>query len=239
MKDFPAISPEKLDQIERYLRNQLSLEERSSFETLLTQDENLSKALSEVKENLRILELSLMSDEIKNFHQRLPKAKQSWIKPWQKVAAAGLGFLLVALVYFLLRQTPEEKLFLSYFEPDPGLVTAMDPFSDYEFGRGMVDYKRGDFDGASKRWESLLAEGYNSDTLQFYLGNSRLKLGELELALENFDAVSTDSLSVFRSDAFWYQGLIHLKNGDREKAIESLSQSDFPQAAELIQKLNE
>ena len=239
MKEFPRISPKRLDQIERYLRNQLSPEDRSAFETLLSQDENLLEEVNEVKENLRILELSMMKDEIKKYHQRLPKAKQSWIKPWQKVAAVSLGFLLVTLAYFLLRETPEEKLFLTYFEPDPGLVTAMDPHSDYEFDRGMVGYKTGDFGGAAKRWESLLAEGYNSDTLQFYLGNSRLKLGQLELALKNFDAVSSDSLSVFRSDAFWYQGLIHLKNGDREKAIEYFSQSGFPQAAELIQKLRE
>ncbi len=239
MKHFPNISPERLEQIERYFRNQLSPEDRSAFETMLSQDGELRKEVAHVKESLRVLELSLMKDEISNYHKRLPSVRQHWIKPWQKVAAGGIGFLLIACAYFLLRQSPEEKLYLTYFEPDPGLVTAMNPFSDYEFDRGMVDYKTGDYRGATKRWENLLDEGYDSDTVQFYLGNSYLKLGDLELAMESFDAVTTDSLSVFRSDAFWYQGLIHLKNGDREKAIKAFAQSDFPQAAELIQKLRE
>jgi len=61
---------------------------------------------------------------------------------------------------------------VEYFKPDAGLITSMGGNENYEFYRGMVDYKQGNYKAAISRWKDQLKLKKDNDTLNFYIGVS-------------------------------------------------------------------
>jgi tetratricopeptide (TPR) repeat protein len=108
---------------------------------------------------------------------------------------------------------------------------------DYEFDRGMVDFKVGDYSGAANRWDKLFIESPTSDTLNYFLGLSYLELEDLEKSKKLLSNVAETSGSYFNKDANWYLGLINIKEGQYEAAIPYLKASGRDESHALISKL--
>lgn len=236
-------SQQEFEKIESYILGLMTEEEKLSFESELKIDQNLRTKYEDIKILLQEVEISVLKESMDEFHadmkSSIPIVPINSKKPfiWKPLAvAASLLFLLaITLWVFLGNTTENEKLFTAYYQPDPGMVTAMGTNSNYEFDRGMVDYKTGDYQAAISRWEKLLAQKPDNDTLNYFLGSALLAVGDDKLALPFLQ--KTLETGIFQKEASWYLGLAYLKSGNNAEALKYLQNSGREEAAEIIEKL--
>jgi tetratricopeptide (TPR) repeat protein len=238
-------SQQEFEKIEGYILGLMTDAEKQSFESELEIDQNLKTRYEDIKVLLQEVELASLKDSMEVFHAELksstPVVPINSKKPftWKPLAvAASLLFLLaITLWVFLGNTTENEKLFTAYYQPDPGMVTAMGTNSNYEFDRGMVDYKTGAYQAAISRWEKLLAQKPDNDTLNYFLGSALLAIGDDELALSFLQKTLEMETGIFQKEASWYLGLSYLKSGNNAEAVKYLQNSGREEAAEIIEKL--
>src|SRR5690606_26544599 len=165
-----------------HILGRLNEEERRRFERELSADKGLKEKYRTVERMLAGLEEVGVRELMEKAHSEMPtqrfsKSVRKFV-PWTSIAVAAsvVMVLLFGLLLWQNSQPENEKLFAAYFEPDPGLVTAMSSESQYEFDRAMVDYKIGEYEEAISRWEKLIQTNPENDTLQYFLGTSHLAL---------------------------------------------------------------
>lgn len=238
------ISQQEFERIESYLLGLMTEEEKVPFESELEKNQIFRNQYEDIKVLLQEVELASLKESMDGFHSELKSTQVVPILPkkqiyWKPLAiAASVLFLLVISFWVFLGNTSEnEKLFLAYYQPDPGLVTAMGNSSQYEFDRGMVDYKTGDYRAAITRWEKLLAEKPDNDSLNYFLGSAFLAIGDPDLAKPYLEKTTQIESGIFQKEAYWYLGLSLVKSGNSAEAIKYLQKSGRDEAVEVISKL--
>jgi tetratricopeptide (TPR) repeat protein len=243
MNNQSDISQEQFELIERYLTDSMNDDERSSFEKLLNENERLRKQVDEERILFQAVEEEALREKLNEFHKEFDEEnnKVRSIRPYKKYAIAASIALLIGLSLWLTlgRMSVHERLFTEYFVPDPGLITPMSATSDYEFYRGMVDYKQGKYDLAIDRWNQLIAQDPENDTLNFYMGVSYLALEDPAQALLYLNKVPIATQSIFIPEVYYFLGLAELKEGNIEVAIIALKTNGSEKALEIISKLND
>lgn len=233
----------------------MEAQERAEFEKKIVSDKALAQKVEDIKAILEGIEEAAFRKNLDQIHHELErestasselgktleKGETIKLSLWKFIFIAASLFLAIGVVVwlFLFQSDPSERLFMSYYKADPGLLTAMSSASSYEFDRGMVDYKSANYQEAIDRWEKLIEDKPENDTLQFFLGSSYLALKKTAPAIFYFDAVITNENSNFQKDAIWYLGLTYVLEGKEELAVEVLRQSQDPQAIELLKELTE
>lgn len=238
-------SQQEFERIEGYILGLMTDAEKQSFESELEIDQNLRARYEDIKVLLQEVELASLKDTMEEFHAELKTStpvipiisKKSFVWKPLAVAASLLFLLAITLWIFLGNTTENEKLYRAYYQPDPGMVTAMGLQSNYEFDRGMVDYKTGDYPAAIARWEKLLSEKPDNDTLNYFLGSAFLAIGDTEHGKSYLEKATQFESGVFQKEAYWYLGLTLVKSGNTEEAIKYLQNSGRKEAAEIIGKL--
>ncbi|MEM6802314.1 MAG: hypothetical protein AAF696_12975 [Bacteroidota bacterium] len=237
------LSQEEFELMEAYLLDKLPIEKKQSFEARLQQDKALAKQLAGIKELILGSQLNALQQKLDMFHEDIDSqsAKVISLGPprWVYALVASLA-LLVAI--FIWKQSPrltEDKLFSEYFQPDPGLVTAMSANQNYEFNKAMVEYKSGAYEKALKSWMALLEQKPQNDSLNYYIAMAKLSLQEVKAALPYLEELVKNEASGFHKDANWYLGLSYLKMARFERAKIFLKSSQHPKSEELIEKLNQ
>lgn len=235
------------EEIEKFLLRNMSPEEEADFRERLSKDINLNKATDEMKLLLLGIQETSLQEKLNSFHHQMPaqaenkqaKTARLWsMKTW--LAAASVMAVLFVSAYFILgKKDKNTSLYTEYFQPDPGLISAMSGAADYQFDRGMIDYKTGNYDAAIKIWEPLLKERANSDTLNYFLASAYLASDKTEKAIPFFEKVIASAISVFKNDANWYLALAHIKLGNKAKAIPYLERSEHPGKETLLNKLKD
>ena len=239
----PPLSEVDFELIETCLNGQPDPNQLKLFQEKIALDPNFASSVEEIRDLQIGIERAALANKLDSFHigigtpaKKVPtrSISSSWV--WG-IAASFFLLLTVGIWWILGQKSPEEKLFQAYFKPDPGLVTAMDSESDYEFDRAMVDYKLGSYNEAIIRWEKLQASNPQSDTLIYFLGAAYLASGEEGKALKLLESVAANPDSGLKVEASWYAGLASLKLGQNERALQLLSASSRPQVQELISKI--
>lgn len=238
------IPPVEMELIENYLRNELSPEEAILFNEKMNSDPNWVKKIDETRLLLIGLQEPALQKSMNDFHSSITSAS----KPVQgkvvrfgtrwAVAASVLLVVSVSAWLLLSGKNKFEKLYAGYYTPDPGLLTAMGPASNYSFEKGMVEYKNEEYEQALQTWSDLKQPGQQSDTLHYFLGMANQALGNNETAKKHLDYIVTDSTHSFYSDACWYLGLIYLKEKKTETARTLIEKSNHPKKAELLNAIN-
>jgi tetratricopeptide (TPR) repeat protein len=237
------IPQEEWDKIEDHIMGTLGEGEKKAFEQALNTQPGLREKYREVESWISALEKIALKEELNRFHEEAFGTEQTnksrYILRWKPLAMAAsitliLGFFLW---YFVLLFPTHEKLFHAYYQPDPGLPTTMSNTAAYAFDRGMVDYKTGNYPAAITRWEGLIAEKPQNDTLNYFLGNAHLGLGNTEKAIGYLEIVVQKGKGPFVQDAAWYMALAYLSTGRVQEAREVLDKSTHPQKEVLMEKL--
>jgi tetratricopeptide (TPR) repeat protein len=238
------ISQEEFERIESYLLKSMGEEEKVVFEKELLENKELSDKFQIIESILGGIEEAVFKENLEVFHQELQENTKNNVKevkifPWKPLSIAASFLLLMGLFtwLFLFRPDANEQLFMAHYQPDPGLVTAMGNSMEYEFDRGMVDFKLGDYAAAIQRWEKLIQEKPGNDTLNYFLGAAHLGLRNTDSSEFYFEKVLSVGSSRFIEDAFWYLALTNVLKGDFEKALSNLDQSNHPEKEKLIQSL--
>jgi len=243
MNNIQEISQTDFERIEKYLTNQMTGDEKISFEKELS-NPSLKAKVDELKDIIEGIQKTEFKESLNRFHRELEtKGKKGLGKiftiNWKSLSFAA-SVILIAVVSALLYNRPSaiERLFTSYYKTDPGLVTAMSTKNmNYEFERGMVDFKSGDFQLAVDRWKPLLTENPASDTLNYFMGTSYLELKNTTLAIPRLIKVTEVPHSKFISDAYWYLALAYILDDRKKDAILALNKTNHPLKTELLNKL--
>ncbi|EOZ96058.1 hypothetical protein A33Q_2651 [Indibacter alkaliphilus LW1] len=239
------ISQEEFERIEQYILGSMSASEADLFREELEQSEDLRKKHVEVKALISAVEEGALRNSLDKFHQDMESessgpAPVKKLTPWFWSAAAAIALVIAAAVWTLYPQpTSHERLFAQYFQEDPGLITAMSSEGQYDFDRAMVDYKSGNYRDAIRRWETILLEKPENDTLLYFIGSSHLALKETEAAISYFEKVLLLPEGRFTEDNYWYLGLAHLGEGRMEEAKVNLANSTHPLKDQLLKTLEE
>ncbi len=224
----------------------LSESEKAQFESQLQADPILQQQVSDVKTMLSGIEGAILKDRMEVFHEEIESNANSIPEPIKKPRRTlyyGLGFAaslaLFAMLYFgPFSENANKSLYDTYFEPDPGLPTTMGSTSDFEFYDAMVDYKKGDFNAAISKWETL-PNGTKGDTLTYFLGVAHLANTNETKAIEYLAPLSQQPNPAFAKETQYYLGLAYLKKNDTVNAKRALEASGTPGALKILAELNQ
>ncbi len=240
MKYHHNILPEELEQIERYLLRRMTEEEAAAFTARIQTDENLSEKVEAVRLTIIGINEAAVSVRIQEYHKELTAHKGSEQKTklfslrWL-LAASVLFIVATTTLWFMLSDNHNQKVYSSYYKPDPGLMTVMSSGnSNYTFEKAMVEYKNGQYSKALTAWTQLLREKPNNDTLLYFIGAALQATADYEGAIPYLQAIADDEQSSFQKDACWYLGLIYLQKGEKEKAAKHIRVSEHEKSEQVI-----
>lgn len=237
-----SLSQEDFELIELYLDGSLDAASMEAVLMRIRQDEMFASTVEEIKGLQFGLERAALASRLDAFHDDLSHSDKPAIGKvrslWFWGVAASLFLVMSAGIWWMMGQkSPGEELYQAYFRPDPGLVTTMSGESDYEFDRGMVDYKSGDYAQSLEFWQPLLEQAPDNDTLLYFVGLDYLQIGEIREAKKLLGQVIQNKESQFLRDANWYLGLAYVKEGQLSEAIPYLKTSEKEQAKSLIARI--
>ena len=242
LKEPVNISLEEFSALEDYLDGNLTADALTAFEKRINEDALWKEKLDQVRILREGIELAGMKSQLEEFHQEMPtkKAQQRFVNTsWIWIAAASVFIVVTAGVGFWSGwfDSSHERLFTAYYEKDPGLTSMMSDSDYYEFDRGMVEYKSGEYSKSLEFWEPLLDLSPKNDTLLYFVAMDYLAMEELDKGKQLLEQVIKDQRSQFAQDANWYLGLIMIKERKDNNAISYIKASERDEAIELISEL--
>lgn len=233
-------------QIEDYLQNRMTSEQRLAFEKQMKNDPQLQKEVNKQLELINAIETEAMKERLDQLHEvhfgdKRATVRRPLLRRLRPLAVAASIALLLLASWWALRttSTQEDQLFTQYYETPQGLPTLLGIGSNQLFNEGMTDYKLGDFSTAQRQWLPLLQQNPSNDTLLFYLGISYLETDQTDSAVALFEEIIEQNDPQFRQQALWYLALGLIKNGRADEAnvhLKALLQSDssFKERAQYI-----
>jgi hypothetical protein len=243
MNPHLIIEPEELEQIGQYLAEGLPDKELAIFEQRLDADPQWRQKVKEV----RLLSIGIREVAVERllheFHHNIaytaPNSRVVRMATWKKLAVAAILILAAGTGLWRLRfpQQAEQKLFATYFRPDPGLATTMGVAVNYEFEKAMVDYKTRNYRQAIDGWEKLRRSNPANDTLSYFIAMALLAGNEPSKAIILLDDVIASRKEAFFYDACWYKGLALLRIGRKKDAANAIKISNHPKATALLKKI--
>lgn len=245
MNRYLHISQEELEALEQFVFQKMSADQDKAFLKELSTNLDLRQKLQTVKLLLVGIQETELEKRLDEFHNDLTSPKKIRIQPSIKtlsqkkwwIAASILLIISLGLLFVYNSDTKEEKLFASYFQPEPGLISPMGASDNYLFHRAMVDYKVGEYDAAIKTWESMLSSKPENDTLNYFIGSAYLIKGKEETAIAHFEKVITSDNPTFKNDALWYKGLALLKLNRKREALGFVEKAEHENKAALLRDL--
>lgn len=247
MNTINNITQETLETIESYLDNSMSGAERELFEKTMASDLKLKQQVEDVKNLLQGIEAGALKYKLEDFHNEMESPVKKANKKTPKIIslktisyiAAASVVLLFGIFMFMNNSTPSEKLFAKHFIPDPGLPTTMSSTDEYNFYDGLVDYKRKNYQTAIQKWENLLKQKPQNDTLNYFIGVAYLAEGNTQKSLFYLEQSQQFGESIFKEDAVFYQALAKVKEGNIEEAKKTLKTLPSEKNNRLLLDLND
>lgn len=237
------ISPEELEEAERYLDNRMTAGEAEAFAARMERDEMLRQKVHELKLTILGIREEVLGHRLKEYHKEVlsPAGKsntsRTFFGRWA-LAASLIMLISVSGVWLTEKFDKAGSLYSKYYQPDPGLMTLMSTGNmDYDFEKAMVEYKNGEYEKALRAWTELLKAKTGNDTLLYFSGAAAQAEGNEDAAINFLIPVARKQNSIFKNEAYWYLGLCYLKNGDKEKALKYIEQSEQPHSRELAEEL--
>lgn len=245
MNDNQDISQELLEAIERYINGTMEGKELKDFNEYLKIDNEFKTQVEDIKTMLLGIETQSLKEQLAVFHEDIigVKAQESASRKirflnYSKLSVAAAIMIAIGSIWFF-SDSPNHRLYVQYFKPDPGLPTTMSSSNNnFDFYNAMVNYKHGDYDMAIAKWKTLKEKKPNNDTINYFLGVAHLAnkneteaIPFLERAVEN----STFSLI---HEAHYYLGLAYLNVDNVVLAKKHLTLSNSDTGKELMEKLD-
>ena len=160
---------ERTAQIDDYLSDSMTLEEKKAFELALENDPELKADLTLQKKTFAILEAAAYietKDKIRAMNEN-NSSGSSFGGTLLKVAAVLL--VLVIPTYFVLNnQFNDEHLFADYSEPYPDRITTMGAADKSTLTEAMSAYNKEEYTEAAKLFKEIRLNGTENDNVVLY-----------------------------------------------------------------------
>ena len=239
-----TITTDELESIELYLLGEKSSEQKLSFRNKMSEDIYWADKVTEVKLLLAGIETASIKERLDSYHINIKKNHPEKgggniiaLRSKLMVAASVALLVTMSVWVFTMQGNKYEKLYVAYYKPDPGLMSAMGLGDNYLFNKAMLDYKTGDYKKAIVEWSKLKTDMPSNDTLNYFLGAAQQAEGKSAAAITLLKSMVADASKPFYKDACWYTGLALLKQGAINEAVLYLEKSGRPESNELISKL--
>ncbi len=217
-------------QIDRYLLDEMGLQEKTDFENRLQEDEALAETfkhqraifLASQQEGRDQLKKELQSWDNEQDMEREPDIKM-FSSRW-KIAATIAVLAISSIIYFLaVRQTPD-SLYDQYFEPLPNAMVRIErgerDTTDMK-KEAMIHYEEGAYENAATTLEKILTKTPDAE-VQLYLGISLMALEEYTRAAETMESMSKSDNADYEEARQWYLSLCYIKLKRPDAARNSL-----------------
>lgn len=235
-------TPEMHSNLLRYLRGELSDDERFELENGPLKKAGVRDTLSALAKNKdSILELEEDFDELRQrWQQRPQQLTLTRTRPWQLIGAIAASLLLVALSYNYYQSQTDNRLYTDYFENSPNeayLAVRGEGKENSEIAAAFSAYERADYSTSLLQFKHL-REAYPFDgQVLLYTGLSAMQLGEYYTARQAFDhLLSIDVSASDRASGHWYLALVYLRQEQAEKAKTELQWLVANNSGELAAK---
>jgi len=229
---------------DQYLENELSAEEKTTFEKQLSEDQELASAFETFKElNLHLenkfgneTELKAFKKNLKSIsaaHFKSKKAKVVAFKPWQYAIAASVAVLVGLFVFqninpsFEDYNNPEMATFIERGDVNENLKLAQDAFNSKKYKTAIPHFE-------------VVLQMNKSPEIQYFYAISLLEDNQFQKAETNFTELKSGT-SIYKNKATWYLALSKLKQKDYDscKAILLTIPDDFEDYDQVQELLNE
>ena len=241
MKDNSNISQDLLETVERYYNDSMTSDERTMFEKKLQNEPEFNTQVKDIKTLLLGIETQALKEQLDKFHKDISKTEKTTkvrFLTFIKIAVAAAIIIAVGSFWFFNKPV-NEKLYVKYFTPDPGLPTVMGTSENFGFYDAMVNYKHGDYDIAIDKWSLLQSKMPQNDTLNYFLGVAHLANQNESQAISFLNKTKKSSESVFLNDAYYYLGLAYLKKGNIELAKNNFNLTTIDNSKAIILELTD
>lgn len=226
-----------VEEIEKYLKNEMNEDERVFFESCVKTDTVLKKELEEhaaiyasfdkireeeMKANFMRIDRDddLEHSEGKSVALETELTKRRSVKlPTYFKWAASIAVIAAAswLLFFLNNHTPSE-LFTEYYTTYPNTVSPVSRSGKESIADYWQFYETGQYENAYSAFKIVVDADPENEEIRFYLGICALETGRNNEAANNFSAVAKNAEATFFEQAQWYLGLTYLKMDDGDTA---------------------
>lgn len=235
---------DKATLIDHYFEGTLSLEDQKQFQELLKSDADFASEVhfqKDVKKAITLETRKQLKEQLQEIESVYTPKKSK--KQWLYIAAAIV--VLIGILTFFFNQPPShDKLFATYINPYPNVVTPIvrgnNEIPELQT-RAFLAYEQQNFEQASLLFNQLRNET-DADFAHFYFGVSSLMKGDAAEAKPAFESVNSSDKFIEQSD--WYLALCLLKLKKAEAAtavLDKIIQSEtynFEIAKELKSKIH-
>jgi tetratricopeptide (TPR) repeat protein len=227
---------DQLDDIEKYLMDEMTNSEREAFEKKIKEDRMLKEKVDHFRSLLKGIESgfnrelkSLLQEEEMRLRNSNNREKNKTRTLYYAVGLAASIALIIVMVFITKNQPPDnEALFLSYYQPYPNVESPV-ARSDSKKGDAYALYENGNYPEALELFDKLVAENPSDPAPVFYLGICNLELNNTEMAIAFFKSIQTFDLNKYTRPASWYLALSYFKTDDIQNAVtilENLADGD-------------
>lgn len=247
---FQSAKNLKSEEVQRYLSNESSDEERFNIENEMLDNPLLSDAIEGYKNQGTTIPKFEFNDFLDKMNAKEQSVKTVQMPPrrsfFSQIAATAAILVLTGLgIYFWSNN--EQQLYTQFHEPfESDFISLRDDSSfnntELQYIQAMEAYEAAKYKKCIDIFEKqLLTTDTNIDAL-FYSGLAHLEIGNTDNGLEYLLQVRNHKKEYFR-EATWYAALAYLKIDNREKAkklINDLLKEDgryFEKAKKLNSKL--
>ena len=224
-----------LELIERFLEKKMEPDELAKFESRLSHDEQLIKAVAELKDVIAGIDAQgrvAFESDVASWEKEIGAQSPVSNKPVIPIRryllwAAVILVVLLPLGYWFLdlgvRTPTKEELFITYFKPYDDVITKRSSEPDENtFQQAMNAYNNERYKQAAEIFEGYRLEQPGDDVALFYLSQAYLASGQYGEATTILIEVSKSTNPLFAEKGEWDLALVLLTANNIESTKERL-----------------
>lgn len=247
-----------IEELEKYINNELSFEQLASFEENISSNKKLLKEIELVKDIDKALtesDIMLLRSNLQNIAEQNDAKKQKerifigkfnikHLIPYTSVAVLIIFFWAMSGIFYGHESSSEiyQKFYTKY--EMAGTVRSADINENITFALALQKYENKQYEEALKIFSKVVADDPDNMASHFYSGISLQETGRYNKAIHEYETVIVNKDNLFTEQAEWYTGLCLLQTDSNKKAYKqfkkiALSKGFYQQKAEqILKKIN-
>ncbi len=217
--------------VQMYLMDELSTEEKQSFETALKTNSKLREEL-ELQQNLNN---AILDDELENFKIGLDEIHQNLTQPlraersinYGKISLIAATLIILFTIGALLKNRNSESLspdeiFETYYKKYASLNVSRDSeigMAGSQYQDALINYETNNYEIATIQFQSIITDDPKNIAARFYLGIIYIELGKESIAIDQFESVIKSHDQYYLEHAEWYKALCLIKLKQKRAAF--------------------
>jgi len=218
-------------EIEKYLKNEMSGNEKIHFESCVNTDAVLKKELESHAAIFASFDQIRKEELLSRFGNILKVSETKVIsKPGEpeksleknfgywRYAAAITGLILVGSIYFFQQGPAAESVYADNYTTYPNVISTTVRGDVKQINDLWLYYEAGEYKEAYLSLKEAIHQDPENPDFKFYLGITAMEIGKFDEAKELFISLGDDQEARFYEQARWYLGLAYLKLDNLEDA---------------------